>query len=165
MKLYEISEQYKEVQKLIDDDESGSMREAIADTMQMIEGDFQDKAQAVVSLTFNMGGSITALDKEIERLQDKKKVIQNKVDSIRDYLKMNMEATGISKIECPLFTITLTKPAKQVEITDEALLPDEFVRVKTTVAPDKVALAKALKEGKEITGAILVDGASRLIIK
>jgi hypothetical protein len=165
MKLYEISEQYKEVQALIESDDTGSMREAIADTMQMIEGDFQEKAQAVVSLTLNMGGSITALDNEIERLQDKKRVIQNKVDSIRDYLKHNMEATGISKIECPLFTITLSKPAKRVEITDEALLPDEFVSVKTTVSPDKVALAKALKEGKEITGAVLVDGASRLTIK
>jgi hypothetical protein len=165
MKLYEISEQYKEVQNLIESDDTGSMRDAIADTMQMIAGDFKDKAQAVVSLTLNMDGNIAALDNEIQRLQDKRKIIQNRIDSVRDYLKHNMEATGISKIECPLFTITLSKPAKQVEITDESLLPDEFVRVKTTVAPDKVALAKAFKEGKEITGAILVDGASRLIIK
>ena len=165
MKLYDISEQYKEVQNLIESDESGSMAEAIADTMQMIEGDFKDKAQAVVSLTLNMDGSITALENEIQRLQDKKKVLQNKIDSIRNYLKMNMQATGISKIECPLFSITLSKPTKQVEITDESLLPDEFVKVKTTVSPDKVLLAKVLKQGKEITGAILVDSEPRLIIK
>ena len=165
MKLYDISEQYKDVQNLIESDESGSMAEAIADTMQMIEGDFKDKAQAVVSLTLNMDGSITALENEIQRLQDKKKVLQNKIDSIRNYLKMNMQATGISKIECPLFSITLSKPTKQVEITDESLLPDEFVKVKTTVSPDKVLLAKVLKEGKEITGAILVDSEPRLIIK
>jgi hypothetical protein len=165
VKLYDISEQYKEVQNLIESDESGSMAEAIADTMQMIEGDFKDKAQAVVSLTLNMDGSITALENEIQRLQDKKKVLQNKIDSIRNYLKMNMQATGISKIECPLFSITLSKPTKQVEITDESLLPDEFVKVKTTVSPDKVLIAKVLKEGKEITGAILVDSEPRLIIK
>jgi hypothetical protein len=165
MKLYEISEQYKEVQALIESDDTGSMLEAIADTMQMIEGDFQEKAQAVVSLTLNMDGNIQALDSEIRRLQEKKKVIQNKIDSIRDYLKHNMAATGISKIECPLFTITLSKPAKQVEITDESLLPDDYVRVKTTVAPDKVALAKALKEGADIPGAVLIDGAQRLTIK
>lgn len=165
MKLYEISEQYKAVQNLIESDDSGSMRDAIADTMQMIAGDFKDKAQAVVSLTLNMDGNITALENEIQRLQDRKKVIQNRVDSVRDYLKHNMESTGISKIECPLFIITLSKPAKQVEITDEALLPYEFVRVKTTVAPDKLGIAKAIKEGRQITGAILVDGASRLTIK
>ena len=165
MKLYEISEQYKGVQELIESDESESMREAIADTMQMIEGDFRDKAQAVVSMTLNMDGGIGALDKEIQRLTDKKKVIQNKVQSIRDYLKQNMEATGISKIECPLFTITLSKPSKQAEVTDEALLPDDFVRVKTTVAPDKAAIAKALKDGKEVTGAVLVHGPQRLTIK
>lgn len=165
MKLYEMSEQYREIQSLIESDESDSMREAISDTMQMIEGDFKDKAQAVVSMTLNMDGSILALDNEIQRLSDKRKVIQNRIQSIRDYLKNNMEATQISKIECPLFTITLSKPTKQVEVIDDSLLPDEFVRVKTTVSPDKVALAKALKEGKEITGAVLVDGATRLIIK
>lgn len=165
MKLYEISEQYKGVQELIESGESESMREAIADTMQMIEGDFREKAQAVVSMTLNMDGGITALDNEIQRLTDKKKTIQNRVQSMRDYLKQNMEATGISKIECPLFTITLSKPSKQVEVTDEALLPDDFVRVKTTVSPDKVAIAKALKDGKEVTGAVLVDGPQRLTIK
>lgn len=165
MKLYEMSEQYREIQSLIESDESDSMREAISDTMQMIEGDFKDKAQAVVSMTLNMDGSILALDNEIQRLSDKRKVIQNRIQSIRDYLKNNMEETQISKIECPLFTITLSKPTKQVEVIDDSLLPDEFVRVKTTVSPDKVALAKALKEGKEITGAVLVDGATRLIIK
>jgi hypothetical protein len=165
MKLYEISEQYNQIQTLLESDDSGHMAEAIADTMQMISGDFHDKAQAIVSLTLNFDAEISAIDREIERLQEKKKIRQNKIDSVRDYLRHNMQATGISKIECPLFAITLSKPAKQVEITDEAALPDEYVRVKTTVSPDKVALAKALKDGIEVPGAILIDGASRLTIK
>jgi hypothetical protein len=165
MKLYEISEQYNQIQTLLESDDSGHMAEAIADTMQMISGDFHDKAQAIVSLTLNFDAEISAIDREIERLQEKKKIRQNKIDSVREYLSHNMQATGISKIECPLFAITLSKPAKQVEITDEAALPDEYVRVKTTVSPDKVALAKALKDGIEVPGAILIDGASRLTIK
>jgi hypothetical protein len=165
MKLYEISEQYNQIQTLLESDDSGHMAEAIADTMQMISGDFHDKAQAIVSLTLNFDAEISAIDREIERLQEKKKIRQNKIDSVREYLRHNMQATGISKIECPLFAITLSKPAKQVEITDEAALPDEYVRVKTTVSPDKVALAKALKDGIEVPGAILIDGASRLTIK
>jgi hypothetical protein len=165
MKLYEISEQYNQIQTLLESDDSGHMAEAIADTMQMISGDFHDKAQAIVSLTLNFDAEISAIDREIERLQEKKKIRQNKIDSVRDYLRHNMQATGISKIECPLFAITLSKPAKQVEITDEAALPDEYVKVKTTVSPDKVALAKALKDGIEVPGAILIDGASRLTIK
>jgi hypothetical protein len=165
MKLYEISEQYRGIQELIESDDSGHMAEAIADTMQMIAGDFHDKAQAIVSLTLNIDAEISAIEREIERLQEKKKIRQNTIESVRDYLRHNMQATGISKIECPLFAITLSKPAKQVEITDEAALPDEYVRVKTTVSPDKVALAKALKDGIEVPGAILIDGASRLTIK
>jgi hypothetical protein len=165
MKLYEISEQYADIQKLIESDDSESMREAIADTMQMVESEFQDKAVAVVSMTMNMEGDIEAINSQIERLQARKKVIQNKIDSIRDYLKMNMESTGISKITCPIFSITLSKPSKVVSITDESLLPDEYVSVKTSVSPDKVKIAAAIKAGIEVEGAQLIDGTSRLTIR
>jgi hypothetical protein len=165
MKLYEISEQYADIQKLVESDDSESMREAIADTMQMVESEFQDKAVAVVSMTMNMEGDIEAINSQIERLQARKKVIQNKIDSFRDYLKMNMESTGISKITCPIFSITLSKPSKVVSITDESLLPDEYVSVKTSVSPDKVKIAAAIKAGIEVEGAQLVDGTSRLTIR
>lgn len=165
MKLYEISQQYDELQKLIESDDSESLAEAVAETMQLVEADFQEKAVAVVQFTANLDANVIALDAEIKRLQDRKKAVVNKQEHLRDYLKHNMAATGISNIKCPLFSITLSKPSQQVEITDESLLPDDFVRVKTTVAPDKVAIAKALKNGTEVPGAILMTGAQRLTIR
>ena len=165
MKLYEISEQYAEVQRLIESDDSESMAEAVRETMDLIEGDFQEKASSVVLFSRNIEADVAAIEQEIERLQSKKKSIQNKVGHLRDYLKTNMAATGISNIKCPLFSITLSKPAKQVEVGNEGALPDEFVRVKTTVTPDRAAIAKALKAGQEVPGACLVDGPQRLTIK
>lgn len=165
MKLYEISQQYADVQKLIDSDDTGSMAEAIAETMQLIEGDFQDKAVNVVLFTQNIESDIEAIDAEIKRLQEKKKSIQNKADGMRDYLRMNMAATGINKISCPLFSITLSAPAQQVEITDESLLPDDYVAVKTVISPDKRKILADLKAGVNIPGAMLVDGTQRLTIK
>jgi uncharacterized secreted protein with C-terminal beta-propeller domain len=165
MKLYEISTQYKDIQALLEGDDSESMQEAVSETMALIEADFEDKAKSVACLILNTEGDLAAIDAEIVRLQQMKKVRQNRIESIRDYLKHNMQATGISKISCPLFSITLREPSDQVLITDEAAIPDEYVRVKTQVSPDKPAIAKALKEGKEIPGASLVKGSHGLIIK
>lgn len=165
MKLYEISQQYADVQKLIDSDDTESMAEAISETMQLIEGDFQEKAVNVVLFTQNIESDIEALDTEIKRLQDKKKAIQNKAEGMREYLRMNMSATGINKISCPLFNITLSAPQKQVEITNESQLPDEYVTVKTVITPDKRKILADLKEGVNVAGAVLVDGTQRLTIK
>jgi len=164
MKLYEIAYQYKSIQEMADSDDE-NMMVAIADTMEGIEADFQEKAQAIVATAFNVESDIDAIDAQIMRLQNKKKTIQSKSEWLRDYLKRNMQATGINKITCPLFSITLSAPGRVVEITNEGLLPDEYVKVKTTVSPDKVSILKALKEGAEIPGAIIVPGTPRLTIK
>lgn len=164
MKLYEIAEQYKSIQEMADSDDE-NMLVAIADTMEGIEAEFQDKAQAVVATAFNIESGIEAIDAQIKRLQDRKKAIHSKSEWLRNYLKRNMEATGINKIDCPLFSITLSKASTQVEVTDESQIPDDYVKVKTTVTPDKVLIAKALKDGADIPGAMLVEGTRRLTIR
>jgi hypothetical protein len=164
MKLYEIAEQYQSIQSLAES-EDATMVLAVADTMEAIEGDFKDKAQAVVAASMNISADIAAIDAQIKRLQDKKKSIQSRVDWLRNYLKRNMDATGITKISCPLFSATLAAPGKKVEITDETKIPDKYVRVKTVVDPDIPAILMALKEGADIPGAMLVDSERRLIIK
>lgn len=164
MKLYEISEQYRSIQDMADDEDE-SMILAIADTMEGIEAEFKDKAAVVVAVALNIESDLDAIDVQIKRLQDKKKSIINRSDRLRSYLRHNMEATGIDKISCPLFSITLSKPSKLVQIDSESDIPKAFVRTKITTAPDKIAIAKALKDGEPVLGASLVDGARRLTIK
>lgn len=163
MRLYDISEQFKELQNMAENDES--MAEAVRDTLELVESDFNEKAQAIVAVALNMESDIAGIDEQIQRLTDRKKTIQNRTEWLRNYLRTNMAATGIKKISCPLFTITLADPVKQVEITNEAELPDDYVTVKTVIAPDKRKILADLKAGVDIQGACLVDGTQRLTIK
>lgn len=163
MRLYDISQQFLSIQELAENDES--MIEAVADTMEGIAADFEQKGQAVVVIFRGMEADIDAIDSEMKRLSEKKKAIQNRVEWLRNYLRDNMAATGITKISCPLFNITLSEAAKQVEVFDESALPDDYVTVKTVLSPDKRKLLADLKEGVEIPGAMLVDGTRRLTIK
>lgn len=161
--LYEISTRFRELSRLAEDGDEG-MVEAIADTLEGIEGEFQEKAEAIVMVATNVTRHVAAIDQQIERLQAKKRAVLNKEENLRSYLKKNMIETGINKIECPLFTITLAKAAKVVEILDEDLLPVEFISVRTEIKPDKAAIKKALKDGP-VDGAGLIDGTRRLTIK
>src|SRR5690554_4150616 len=106
--LYDIAKDYRQLMQLED-----VPAEAIADTMEAIEGEFQDKATNLIKVTLNIGGEIDQIDNEIERLSKMKQVRQNAINRLRDYLKTNMDATGINKIEHPLFSITLSKPSKK----------------------------------------------------
>ena len=69
-KLYEISAQYKELQDM-EPSEDASMVEAVATTLECIQGDFNDKAQALVTVVHNMGSDVDSLDVEIKRLQSR----------------------------------------------------------------------------------------------
>lgn len=160
--LYEIAEQYKELAAMADDE---SLAEAVRDTMQGVVGEFEDKGKAIACVLLNMDGDVEAIDAQIARLNDRKKAIINRQESMKDYLRENMEACGIKKITHPLFSITCVQGREIAVIDQESILPDEMVTVKTVVSPDKSAIAKALKEGLEVPGAHLERAKSSIRIK
>ncbi|WP_178862088.1 siphovirus Gp157 family protein [Thiomicrorhabdus cannonii] len=170
--LYEMTGDMLELQNLMDaieqtEDGGGdeSTMLAIRDTLEGMALQFNDKAVAIVKFAQALDGDTSAIDAEIKRLQERKRIINNRRDNLREYLRYNMEASGITKIDCPLFSITLAKGVDRVQIDDEAALPDEYVRVKTDIAPDKTAIAKALKNGQAVPGAQLVKGPLSLRVK
>ena len=99
MKLYEIVEQHKELEKLAEDGEIDA--QTITDTMEGIEGEFNDKAISLIHVTNIMTGDVDILDGEIKRLKARMDSIKNKQNSMREYLRFNMENSGITKITCP----------------------------------------------------------------
>ena len=163
-RLYEITGQFKELAALAENADE-DMAVAIHDTMQGIEAEFNDKALAVSHVILNFNSDIAALDVEIDRLTDRKRVIANRQKEIKEYLRTNMDAAGITKISCPLFSITLAKGRESVVVDDESAIPDDLMRVKTDMSPDKTAIAALLKSGGEVPGARLERGQSTIQIK
>lgn len=170
--LYEMTNDLKELETLMDsleESEDGggdeSMMLAIRDTLEGLQMEFNDKAVNIVKFAEALKGDVGLIDAEIKRLQERKKRITKRADSLKEYLRYNMEAAGHKKIECPLFTITLAKGRQSVQVSDVDQLPPEYVTTKVETKPDKTALAKALKAGEQIEGAELVAGASSLRVK
>lgn len=155
--LYELTTDLQRVADLDLDEQT------LADTLEGITGEIQIKAENLIKVVENMDADVTAISNEIKRLTDRKKSIENRQKSLREYLRSNMQAGGISKISCPLFTITLSKGRPMVVVTDEDAIPDEYQVVTKRV--DKRALLDALKAGLEVPGAELGESEEALRIR
>ncbi|QLL11736.1 siphovirus Gp157 family protein [Pseudomonas chlororaphis] len=162
--LYTITEQFKQLAVLAETADE-DLAIALRDTMEGIEGEFQEKGQAIAMVTLNLDGDLEAIQSQIDRLTERKRVITNRRESLKEYLRQNMEASGITKIAHPLFTITCGKGKPIVVIDDEKAIPDEFMRTSVSSIPDKAQIAKAIKEGSDVPGAHTEIGKSSISIK
>ncbi len=158
MKLYEITEQLRELMAMDD-----VPAEQLQDTLDMVNEEFEQKAEQVAAFIRELSLDSEGYKSEIERLSDRKKAIDNKIDSMKDYLRVNMQAADMTKIKGKLFTITLGSPTETVYVADSALLPDGLVYIKRE--PNKTDIKAQLKSGAEIEGCALVQGKARLTIK
>ena len=162
--MYEITEQFKGLQALIEEGEMDA--ETLKDTLDGLNTDLMEKGQDVLHFLANLDGDIKAFDAEIKRMAARKRSLSNHYEWLKEYLRSNMIETGITKIECPVFTATLRKAGVKAEVYNEKELPIEY----QTLVPaswniNLVQITKDLKAGVEIPGAKLVDAKQGLLIK
>jgi len=162
MKLYELTRDIQEVNALIDD---GTLElSEVTDTLDGMKLAVKQKGQNITALVLNEEADIEALKQAEQRIAQRRKAKQSKIEWLKDYLLENMLANGIVKIECPDFEVAISKCPPKVELIPdvEMLLHDQhgerFMRTKTVVSIDKKALKEALQSGEEISGARLVQG-------
>ena len=158
MKLYEITEQLRQLMAMDD-----VPPEQLQDTLDMVNDEFEAKAENIAMLIREMALDAEGYKAEIDRLSDRKKSLDNKIESLKDCLRVNMQAADMTKIKGKLFTISLGEPTETVYVADERLLPDNLVYIKRE--PNKTEIKAQLKSGAELEGCALVQGKARLAIK
>lgn len=146
--LYALTGKLAELHAMADADDEG-LKEALRHAMDEIQGEFGDKAENVVMLRRNIEGDIDAIDKEVDRLSELKRIRTNTVGKLNEYLRNNMEAADLKTIKRPLFTITLALAPEKVVVDKEDDIPEDFIDAKTVFTPDKRAIAARLKEVRE----------------
>lgn len=162
--LYEISQDYLQALDVLTDPDNDIPLAAITDTLEGIEGQLQEKATNVAKFMQNLESAARAIKEAEQQMARRRKAIEGRTQGLKDYLKHNMEASGITKIESPWFVLSIQKNPGAVEIADESLLPDDYKREVVSVKVDKVAIKDALKAGQSVPGAQLVQS-TRLAIR
>lgn len=102
----------------------------------------------------NLEADVEAMKVEEKKLAERRRVLENKAERMRDYVARSMQTFGDPRIETARVALSFRK-SEAVAVLDAAALPREFVTVKTTEAPDKTAIKKALKAGQDVPGAAL----------
>ena len=158
-KLYEIANDYA---KLMDSDFEA---DAIADTLEGMEGELTDKIEQLLAICKNETGYAERLKDEAKSLNERAAVTMNKVDSIQSYIANALITAGKKKIRAGLHQVTIRAPSESVEIVDSSAIPSEFVEYDTVIKADKLAIKHQLKAGVSVPGAQLKVGKPSLLIK
>lgn len=168
MTLYEISAQYQEFLQLVAEGEIPE--EAVADTMEGLDGVFEEKADNIACYIKNLRAEARALKEEIDALKERMEGKAHRADRLQDALLWAMQGSGKEKIETARNLLRIKKNPPRVAIEDEAAFAgwaqangrEDYLRY-TPPSPNKTAIMEALKGGAEIPGAALERGQSLVI--
>ena len=142
--------------------------ETILDTLEGESTELQDKIEDYGYVIRNRSSLVDAMNAEIERMTERRNAELKRVENIKSWLLENMQRCSITKIECPVFTITVQVNPASVEVLDEAQIPEAYMRQPEIKIPpkqaDKKLIATALKSGLEVSGCALKQS-NRLVIK
>lgn len=103
---------------------------------------------------------VAGIKERMTELNERKARLERRVEAKREIVCRTMDKANLQKIERPDFTLSLRKSPPAVLITDEKLIPDDYLIHPEPPAPkpDKAGIAVALKGGKEVPGATLSNG-------
>ena len=163
--LYEIASAYRNALVALDDESLEP--DVIRDTLDSLTGALEHKAEAVAAYVLNLEAEAEAVAAAEARLKARRQSLEKRAAWLRDYLKTNMEATGITEIAASdrTFRVRIRLNPESVEL-DGSLpdMPPEYMREKIVREPDKASILAALKSGRDVPGARLVRR-TRLEIK
>lgn len=163
--LYTLAGQYQQLAERLSNMDLDAT--TVADTIEAsgLTDEIAQKATGIEMVARTMEMHTPAIDAEIARLSALKRQREKAAAGLREYLKHNMIAAGIEKIESPLFKIKLQNNPPAVEVYEPGLVPSEFMTQPAPPPPavDKAAVKGALKAGIDVPGCRLTTG-QRLVV-
>lgn len=148
MTLYEIDAAIIECTMTVDE-ETGEFLDA--EKLEELQMARDEKLEGVACWIKNLTAENAAISVEQKNLAERKRVNENRIDNLKQYLAYALEG---QKFSTGKVSVTFRK-SETVEIADDAELSDEYLKTEVKITPDKTALKAALKDGQEIKGVSL----------
>lgn len=150
--LYEYANEYQKVIDLIEN--SDEITPELLDTLNSVSTDARDKIKNVAAYIKNLEALSKNIDDAINEMQLRQFKIEKKSESLKDYLRYNMEILQVKEVNTPQFDVKIRYNNYALHIEDNELLPREYFKERTSVSIDKQQIIQDLKND------ILVPGAS-----
>ena len=117
------------------------------DTMEGLDFEFEAKADGYAKIIRNLTSDVEGLKAEIERLQSRKRTIENNITALKNRLEDSMIQTGKEKFKTELFSFNIQANPASVVIDDPTSIPSEFL-IPQEPKVDKKAIKDFLKDNE-----------------
>lgn len=175
MRIYEIAENYRTLFEAMDAEGelSEDKMQAYFDTLEGIEGEFDEKAENVACCIKELEVEVKALESEEKTLKARRKAKKNLQERLKALLIENMKMLGKKRIDAPKARITVRNNAESAicEAGDDAFkryaIENKLYDVltsKVTYELSKTKLKAAVESGKNFPG-VHIGRTQSVIIK
>lgn len=114
-RLYELTSTYASLIAAIENGEIPE--EAVADTLEAVEGEYEEKCDNVISAIKNLQAEAEAIKAEADKLIERQKAKIRQVENLIAYLTESMNRVGKTKHESAKHLVTF-RASKALEIDD-----------------------------------------------
>lgn len=157
MTLYQINQQIEEAFYTSMDPETG---EIIGDLSSLDELQIarEEKIENICLFYKNLMSDAEAIRAEEKKLAERRRACENHAERLKKYLADNLQGETFKTARAAVSW----RRSTSVNVTDVWALPDEYIKMEDP-KPIKTEIAKALKAGKKVAGAELVESRSMSI--
>lgn len=143
--LYEIASLYRQIADM--EPETDEERAAMIQALDEVEDQFESKLENCIYFLRNTESRAEAIKAEEARLADKRKKLERKAESFRNYIEAMMMLAQRREAKAGIFDVKFKLNPESVTIHDLAAVPDEFFITERRVSP--ALLQKAHRENRE----------------
>jgi hypothetical protein len=164
--IFKLTAEYRQLLEMMEDPEIDE--QAVADTMEGIEMEIEQKADNYAWMIRSLDSNNEAIDKEIARLQSLKKRNTNFIGRLKENLMFAMRSTGKEKFKTALNSFGIRKAGgKQplvIDFENPADIPEDYRKVvKYGANSDKIR--EALDKGEKLSWARYAERTEYLSIR
>lgn len=154
--LYQIEQDYLSLINEIEESD-GELSQEVQDALVINEGQLKQKSISYLEVIKTKEAFNKNVDEEIKRLQAIKKRNNTLVNRLNSTLLDAVNLFGEFEVGTLTFT---TRKSESVLIEDQEQISEDYKLNKVVTSVDKLAIKKAIKEGKEVKGATLQENKS-----
>ena len=142
-------------------------QETLQQALMHTQGAWLTKAENIGHLLLGWErDSIPALEAEIDRLSNAKRIMENRVAWLKEYTLGCMVDNKESELIFPLVSIKIAKNPASVVVLDEQKIPAQFIRIKEVHEVNKSEIIADYKETGKIPDGVMIETTrKRLVVK
>lgn len=157
-KLYEINE---EIERLLDtaytvkiddetavDTETGEMIN-LAERLEALQIERGQKIKSVAFYLDDLKMKLDAVGEKKAAIAQKEKQLKREIEGLENYLLFATDNKGYADDDIEV----KVKETRRVDIIDETLIPEQYLKIKTETTISKTDIDKAIKNGETVQGA------------